>query len=126
MRIENEDEASRLFTQAFALEEAGDLQQALSIRERLIEYSSQDERYILSMGRSFATLDRMGEAEDWYRKSIFLYPYSEMSSLQLFHFLWNLDRTDDAFIELRRFQSISHSDDYAEIVGEINEGDTLK
>ena len=120
VQIEDNDEAARLFAEAIALEDSGRLEEALSLREALIQYSPNEEGFILSMAQSLAGLGRLDEAEHWYRKSIFIYPYSELSSLQLFHFLLNADRTDDAFIEMKRFQSIAHSNDYAEFVRVIN------
>ena len=39
----------------------------------------------------------------------------------LFHSLWKNERQNEAMEELKRFQTISHSKDYAEIVKEINE-----
>ena len=120
VHIENDKAARRLFAEAIALEDAGRLEEALSLREALIQYSPSEEGFILSIAQSLAGLDRFDGAEHWYRKSIFIHPYSELSSLQLFHFLLNADRIDDAFIEMKRFQSIAHSDDYAEFVRIIN------
>jgi len=118
--VDSADQASGLFRDAFALEEAGDWEGALPTRRELLAFLPSEEKFILALARNLSNLGRVTEAEEWYRKSIFIHPYSELSSLHLFHFLWGLEQTDDAFIEMKRFQSISHSDDYMEIVREIN------
>jgi tetratricopeptide (TPR) repeat protein len=121
MTIASAAEASSLFSEAFELEEVGDWEGALPARRELLAFMPDEEKFIISFARNLWTLGQLDEAEHWYRKSIFIHPHSELSSLHLFHFLWDLKRTDDAFIEIKRFQSIAHSDDYMAIVREINE-----
>src|SRR5438270_1533387 len=91
-----DEEAISLFERSFALEEDGAHDQALELRQRLLNRYPQNERMIIALARSLAALGSMEEAEHQYRKAIFMFPYSELSSLQLFHFLWDADRTDDA------------------------------
>ena len=121
MAIESKAQALRLYSAATALEDAGDWGGALSLRKELLAFAPSDEKFILTFAKGLSNVGQTAEAEDWYRKAIFLKPYSELSSLHLFHFLWDSGRTDDAFIEIKRFQSIAHSNDYMEIVREINE-----
>ena len=116
-----DEESVRLFENAYALEEQGQHDKALELRERLAQRYPKNERITIVVGRSLAFLGRVEEAESVYRKAIFMFPYSELASLQLFHFLWDTKRSDDAFNEMKRFQSISHSDDYLAIVKEILE-----
>jgi Flp pilus assembly protein TadD len=49
-----------------------------------------------------------------------LSPQSELASLGLFHALRALKKHKQAVSELKRFQSVSHSDDYAAIAVEMN------
>ena len=57
----------------------------------------------------------------YFKKATELSPQSEKASLGLFHSLWNLDRVNEALEEVKRFQTLSHSKDYDEIVAEIKE-----
>lgn len=118
--IDVDEEGIGLFEQAFAFEEGGEHDQALELRGRLLDCYPDNERVIIAFARSLAAVGSTEEAERQYRKAIFIFPYSELSSLQLFHFLWDANRTDDAFVEMKRFQSISHSDDYDKFVHTIN------
>jgi Zn/Cd-binding protein ZinT len=49
-----------------------------------------------------------------------LAPTSELYSLGLFHIFWSEGRQEDAFNEMKRFMAISDSEEYREIVTEIN------
>ena len=50
-----------------------------------------------------------------------LAPLSEKASLGLFHSLWGTDQRLEALEEMKRFQTVSHSKDYDEILAEIAE-----
>ena len=67
-------------------------------------------------------LDRYEEAALAYQKATELSPKSEMASLGLFHSLWQLERNDDAFEEMKRFMAISASDEYTELVKKFTNG----
>lgn len=56
-----------------------------------------------------------------FEKATQLSPRSEMASLGLFHALWRSRKRSRAVAELKRFQSVSHSKDYAEIAAELKE-----
>ena len=61
-------------------------------------------------------LDRFEEAVKKYRKATEISPKSEMASLGLFHSLWQLDRGDEAFEEMKRYMSIAESSEYNELL----------
>jgi tetratricopeptide (TPR) repeat protein len=117
--IKSYDEAASLYHKAYEREESGDFRGALSIREKLADYDKSNEKFILSLARSYSLLNKSDEAEFWFRKAIFIHPFSELSSLQLFHFLVQEGHTDKAFEEVKRFESIAHSADYDEIMKTI-------
>ena len=55
------------------------------------------------------------KAIDLYKCAIKISPKSEHASLGLFHCLWDQGKTDEALEEMKRFMSISDSEDYREI-----------
>ncbi len=52
-------------------------------------------------------------------KAVRLSPRSELASLGLFHSLWQIGKQGEALEEMKRFQTVSHSKDYDEILAEI-------
>ena len=62
---------------------------------------------------------RLPAAAAAFRVATKRFPKLEIASLGLFHTLWQQSKSDDAFEEMKRFQSVSHSQDYEEIVHEI-------
>jgi tetratricopeptide (TPR) repeat protein len=119
--IKNDDEAYDAFHESIEYEDAGNHEEALAIRKALVKFDPTRNRFLLVLGRSFENLGKLEEAEIFFRKAIRLYPDLELASKHLFHFFWDRGLTDEAFEEIKRFQSVSHSDDYMEIVREINE-----
>jgi predicted Zn-dependent protease len=59
-------------------------------------------------------------AIEHFQTAVKLAPTSELYSLGLFHIFWSQGRQDDAFNEMKRFMAVSDSEDYREIVAEIN------
>jgi len=121
-------EANEIFEKANKLEELGELEAALKIRKQLAKDFPNSKLLLITLAKSLQELNKLDEAELYYKKTVKLAPKWELASLQLFHFLfdneggrWKEDRFDEAFDEMRRFQSISHSDDYVEIIREIND-----
>jgi tetratricopeptide (TPR) repeat protein len=120
IEVKSDEEAKRLFERSFVLHENGNTKDAYDIRIALENYAPTEERFIIASAQSLQSLDKLEEAESKFRRAVFLNPSSELASLQLFHYLWSLDKNDQAFDEIRRFQSLAHSDDYVAIVNEIN------
>ena len=74
-----------------------------------------------SLARSFEQNGDLEAAEVEFRKAVELDPESELLSLNLFIHLGDKNRYVEALDETKRFMLISDSDDYREIVKEINE-----
>jgi predicted Zn-dependent protease len=55
-----------------------------------------------------------------YREAVRRSPESKLASLGLFHSLMHLGKQRSAIAELKRFQSVSHSDDYDAIARQMN------
>lgn len=124
----NDNKAETAYKEAFFLDDLGQYEKALKIRKSLERKFPKHKLVLIALGNSYENLCRPNEAEKYYKKAIRLYPDEQSASLFLFHLLWDeekvfweADRYDEAFDEMRRFQSISHCEDYMEIVREINE-----
>lgn len=70
----------------------------------------------------FSALKRPQDAILSFQEAVRLAPKSELASLGLFHSLWKTGREDDAFEEMKRYQSLNDwsCQDYLDIVAEIN------
>ena len=62
------------------------------------------------------------EAIEHGRVKVKLAPESEMSSIMLFRVLWNAGEHAEAFEEMKRLQQYGHSEEYARMMQEWNEG----
>jgi len=63
----------------------------------------------------------LNEAASAFEHAVELAPKLEAVSKGLFHCLWEMGQRDKALEEIKRFQSISDSKDYREIIREIIE-----
>lgn len=99
----------------------GDFESELRVRKELA--GMQGDRAIVwaTLAESYAANGEKESAEKEYRKAVDMAPECELVSLCLFHFLWDHDRRVEALDEIKRFMSVSHSEDYVEIIREINE-----
>ena len=83
--IDSDESMVELFDRAFGLEEQSQHKRALELRRQFLEFYPESERAIIAFARR----------------------HRETGGSRA-----SAERTDDAFIEMKRFQSISHSDDY--------------
>ncbi len=51
---------------------------------------------------------------------------AELTSLGLFHTLWSMERYKDGFAELRRFLSISESEEHFRLIEEMRDASFLE
>ena len=111
------------FSEAQKLCEAGDFAAELKLRIKLAESNPESSCHRAKLGLVYEELGELEPAEREYRKAVKLDPTWELASLGLFHILWDQDRRDEAFEEMKRFQLISDwaSADYREIMKEIKE-----
>ncbi|MGA9587393.1 MAG: hypothetical protein WBQ95_18830 [Terracidiphilus sp.] len=65
------------------------------------------------------------EAIEHGRVAVKLSPESEMSSIMLFRVLWNAGEHQQAFDEMKRLEKYGHSEGYAQLMQEWNEGKPL-
>jgi tetratricopeptide (TPR) repeat protein len=109
------------FNRALQLRDKGDLIGAASIFERL-DKENPNQSVILGMWASiYFHLEDWKKALPLYQRTTQLKPKSELASFGLFHSLWNLGKQDEAFSEMRRFLSISDSEEYRQLIKDMGE-----
>ena len=114
-------DARQKFKQAIQLREQGKFEEALSHLKELDSLAPKSINYLLTIGDIYLKLNRESNGLECFRRAIQIEPEHEMASLSLFHALWDLDLTEEALAEIRRFQEVSHSDDYVEIIRELHD-----
>jgi predicted Zn-dependent protease len=107
------------FEKANRLRKEGDVTGAIKILRGLVGDFPKKSAAYLVIGDILWDDGRLSAASMAFRAATNRFPKLEIASLGLFHTLWRQARTDAAFEEMRRFQSISHSQGYKEIVDEI-------
>jgi tetratricopeptide (TPR) repeat protein len=107
-------EANKLF-------DAGQFESARKIFLDLSEKDQQSTRILAGLGLACMEMGALDEAVNVFKRAIKISPTLESVSKGLFHSLWKLERRVEALEEIKRFQTISDSEDYTEIVKEINE-----
>ena len=107
------------FENANQFRKAGDADGAIRVLRDLVADFPQQAAAYLIIGDILWDEGRLPQAAAAFRVAIKHFPKLEIASLGLFHTLWRQSKTDAAFKEMKRFQSISHSQDYEEIVKEI-------
>jgi predicted Zn-dependent protease len=114
-------ESRTSFDEAVKLHEAGQLDRA---REELLRLSGEDSgsaAIYATLGHVCWDMRRFGEAVTVFKHAVRLSPKFEGASLGLFHCLWEIGKHDEAMDELKRFQLVSDSKEYRQIVEQINE-----
>lgn len=109
------------FTAAQKLRERGDFQAAKEILLDLSKKNPKSPAVFCVLGDIYWDMEFREEAIEAFRKAVHLSPKLEGPSLGLFHCLWQLTRYEEAFEEMKRFQTISDSKDYRAIIKAINE-----
>ena len=107
------------FESANRLRKEGDAEGAISVLRALVaDYPEKAAAYLV-IGDILWDNGKLAAASAAFRVATEHFPKLEIASLSLFHTLWRQSQTDAAFAEMKRFQSISHIQDYKEIVDEI-------
>jgi tetratricopeptide (TPR) repeat protein len=109
------------FAEAIRLQDGGQLEAAKRHFLDLAAKDPQSTRILTGLGAVCYDLQLWDEAVDVFKRATALSPALEGVSKGLFHSLWKLGRKVEALEEIKRFQAISDSEDYREIVKEINE-----
>lgn len=111
-----------LLQQAIDLKNAKDYAAAIRVlADSIREYPKCAPAHALMGSIYLHKLKQMSKAVDCFQKALHLSPKSEGASLGLFHSLWEANRQVEALEEMKRFQAVSHSKDYDEILAEIKE-----
>jgi predicted Zn-dependent protease len=108
--------------EAVDLDAQDQIAEAVRLLKRLV-----DEFPDTSIAHSYMAwiLSRSGqhrEAIEHARVAVKLSPESEMSSIMLFRVLWSAGEHTQAFDEMKRLQTYGHSEEYARMMLEWNEG----
>ena len=107
------------FESANQLRKAGDADGAIRVLRALVsDFPKQAAAYLI-IGDILWDEGKLAAATAAFRIATERFPKLEIASLGVFHTLWRQSKTDDAFEEMKRFQSVSHSRDYQEIVDEV-------
>jgi predicted Zn-dependent protease len=104
------------------LDADGKLEEAEQIMKAIVEEFPQ-----VSLAHSYMAwvLSRAGKHRDAIehgRVAVKLSPESEMSSIMLFGVLWSAGEHRQAFDEMKRLEKHGHSEEYARLMREWNEG----
>ena len=114
-------ELDKQFAEASKLQDAGQLESAKNLLLELLEKDPQSTRILAALGLVCYELGALDEAVGVFKRAVELSPALEGVSKGLFHSLWKLEKRVEALEEIKRFQTISDSEDYREILKEINE-----
>ena len=112
-------ECNERFENAKRLRAAGDAEGAIQILRTLVsDFPTKPAAYLI-IADILWDESKLPEAAAAFRVATEHFPKLQIASLGLFHTLWRQSKTDEAFEEMKRFQSISFSQDYKDIVDEI-------
>lgn len=109
------------FVKAKTLSRAGDISGVVEIVRELVASYPDNPRIRSVLANAYWDLGDLAASEKEFRKAVELAPVLELASLGLFHCLWEQNRRDEAFEEMKRFMSISDSADYRRIVQELTQ-----
>jgi predicted Zn-dependent protease len=98
----------------------GDLLGTLEILKKLVEEIPESAVLNATFANTLKAVNDIEPAIEHFQMAVKLAPTSELYSLGLFHIFWSEGRQEDAFNEMKRFMAISDSEEYREIVTEIN------
>ncbi|MEM6274492.1 MAG: hypothetical protein AAF735_04550 [Myxococcota bacterium] len=102
------------------LRNAGLLLESLELLKYLVQRAPRQKTVVGILALVLQDLDRTEEAAHYFKLSTELSPDSEISSLGLFHCLFALGNRDEAFDEMRRFLADNESEEYLQLLEELN------
>jgi predicted Zn-dependent protease len=114
------NELTNKFDEAVRLKEARDFDGARRILLHLHQRDPSSPTLLAVLGHVCWEMKRLDEAISIFQQAIVLRPNSEAVSLGLFHCLWESDRKDDAFDEMKRFLAGNTSTEYKRLLTDIN------
>ncbi len=123
MTINNREKAEILYEKAMKLREEKNYQKAIDkLSEALVLLPDNGAMWGV-LGATYWDMEDLPNAVRSFEKSAELLPYSERASLGLFHTRLDMGEVDSAFVEMKRFLSISTSEEYSRLLSEINQED---
>ncbi|MGE3467246.1 MAG: tetratricopeptide repeat protein [Pyrinomonadaceae bacterium] len=109
--------------EAIRLRDSGRLSEAADKLREILAMSPERRAPILGvLAHIYFTMKDFDRALECYEEAVELSAKSELGSLGLFHTLWNLGRTSDAFKEAGRFLALRDSEEYSQLIKEMREG----
>jgi hypothetical protein len=117
MLTEWTDEAAALFEEATRLRERGRYAGARDVAMRCLDALATSQTRARAatereIGFTYSLESRDSDALPWYERSCDRSPESALSSLSLFHCLFNLGKLGDALLEALRFCSLRRVEEY--------------
>jgi predicted Zn-dependent protease len=109
------------FSEARNLRDSGNLPGARNVLLDLSKRDPTSPAIFSVLGDVCWEMELREEAANAFRQATRLSPKLEAASLGLFHCLRELGRQEEALEEVKRFQSVSDSEDYRKIVKAIND-----
>lgn len=107
------------YARALSLRAQNKLHEALDVLNEVYREGHRSFRLLVLLGECSWEVDETAEAIAHFRAAIDVDPESEAVSLGLFHCLWEMGRSDDAFSEMKRFTAICASAEYARLVKDL-------
>jgi tetratricopeptide (TPR) repeat protein len=108
------------FSAVVKLKESGDLIGAKTLLLNLVSKHHEEGWLYWYLGHIYWRLGDLELAVNTFKRATAMAPQSERASLGLFHCLWQQGKTEEAMDEVARFMAIADSEDYREILAEIN------
>jgi tetratricopeptide (TPR) repeat protein len=109
-----------LCSKAIKLKDRGDFSGARDILLDLVQRYPKNGGLHWFLGHLYWRLGRLDLAVESFAAATKIVPGSERASLGLFHCLWKQGRQVEALDEVKRFLALADSEDYREIIREIN------
>lgn len=122
----NDEALEKEFLHATEFRDAGRYDEALDALNKLRGQLESSAAYWAVVGHVLWKLQRRKEATEAFRRSTGIAPKYEPPSLGLFHCLLEMKKTREAFDEMRRFLSLSESEEYRRLMKDINDEWTTK
>ena len=110
------------FDAAVKAKDAGDLPGSRQMLVRLHQTDPHSAAILAVLGHVCWESNLLEEAIESFRKATILKPQADAVSLGLFHCLFKVGRTDEAFDEMRRFLSEYDSEEYTRLLAELKGG----
>lgn len=108
------------FQEALRLRDSGKLSESVEILSRLAKGPDATATVFLILGQVWGDLNHPLVAVEAFRIATQMKPRAELASLGLFHALWKVGRTEEAFCEMRRFLILADSPEYKQLIADMN------